>query len=212
MTIPAVFFVLFLLILWFIIGARGHWLLKAFVIGITLHLCVSVGLSLSGFAGWPCEDSLPQKFIVHWIVVEEPDKKTKEKGAIYVWVTSIEEGESSLSEEWTQMILARFFITLSPLTTNQPRSHIVPYSKQKHKKSEDVLTQIKAGKTVIGERGAKGKDTGEGEEGSSGQVNGSENENEKVFIFNGWTFSSDPTIAPFDHAIYDLQLVNCNNV
>ena len=40
----------------------------------------------------------------------------------------------------------------------------------------------------------------------------SENQNEKVFIFNGWTFSSDPTIAPFDHAIYDLQLVDCNNV
>ena len=39
-----------------------------------------------------------------------------------------------------------------------------------------------------------------------------ENENEKIFIFNGWTFSSDPTIAPFDHAIYDLQLVSCNNV
>ena len=37
------------------------------------------------------------------------------------------------------------------------------------------------------------------------------NQNEKVFIFNGWTFSSDPTIAPFDHAIYDLQLVDCNN-
>ena len=40
----------------------------------------------------------------------------------------------------------------------------------------------------------------------------SENQNEKVFIFNGWTFSSDPTIAPFDHAIYDLQLVHCNNI
>ena len=40
----------------------------------------------------------------------------------------------------------------------------------------------------------------------------SENQNEKVFIFNGWTFASDPSIAPFDHAIYDLQLVNCNNV
>ena len=38
------------------------------------------------------------------------------------------------------------------------------------------------------------------------------NQNEKVFIFNGWTFSSDSTITPFDHAIYDLQLVNCNNV
>ena len=35
---------------------------------------------------------------------------------------------------------------------------------------------------------------------------------EKVFIFNGWTFSSDPHITPFDHAIYDLQLINCFNV
>ena len=38
------------------------------------------------------------------------------------------------------------------------------------------------------------------------------NENEKVFIFNGWTFSSDPSLTPFDHAIYDLQLLNCQNV
>ena len=37
------------------------------------------------------------------------------------------------------------------------------------------------------------------------------NENEKVFIFNGWTFSSDPQLSPFDHAIYDLQLLNCNS-
>ncbi len=36
------------------------------------------------------------------------------------------------------------------------------------------------------------------------------NDNEKVFIFNGWTFASDPSLTPFDHAIYNLQLVNCN--
>ena len=38
------------------------------------------------------------------------------------------------------------------------------------------------------------------------------NENEKVFIFNGWTFASDPNLTPFDHAIYDLQLLSCYNV
>ena len=38
------------------------------------------------------------------------------------------------------------------------------------------------------------------------------NDNEKVFIFNGWTFASDPALTPFDHAIYDLQLLNCNKV
>ena len=36
------------------------------------------------------------------------------------------------------------------------------------------------------------------------------NNNEQVFIFNGWTFASDPSLTPFDHAIYDLQLLNCN--
>tara|TARA_Y100000591_G_scaffold270927_1_gene245933 strand:+ start:756 stop:1265 length:510 start_codon:yes stop_codon:yes gene_type:complete len=40
----------------------------------------------------------------------------------------------------------------------------------------------------------------------------SKKDNDTVFIFNGWTFSSDPNITPFDHAIYDLQLINCNNV
>tara|TARA_B110000444_G_C18554029_1_gene461621 strand:+ start:133 stop:645 length:513 start_codon:yes stop_codon:yes gene_type:complete len=38
------------------------------------------------------------------------------------------------------------------------------------------------------------------------------NENEKVFIFNGWIFASDPNITPFDHAIYDLQLISCDNI
>ena len=37
------------------------------------------------------------------------------------------------------------------------------------------------------------------------------NNDEKVFIFNGWTFASDPSLTPFDHAIYNIQLINCSN-
>tara|TARA_B100001057_G_scaffold338484_1_gene339255 strand:+ start:481 stop:888 length:408 start_codon:yes stop_codon:yes gene_type:complete len=33
--------------------------------------------------------------------------------------------------------------------------------------------------------------------------------NNEVFIFNGWMFSSSPSIAPFDHAVYDIWLVDC---
>ena len=40
----------------------------------------------------------------------------------------------------------------------------------------------------------------------------SKNENEQVFIFNGWTFASDPSLTPFDHAIYDIQLLHCSKV
>ena len=39
----------------------------------------------------------------------------------------------------------------------------------------------------------------------------SESQNEKVFIFNGWTFSSNPSLTPIDHAIYDIWLVGCEN-
>ena len=30
-----------------------------------------------------------------------------------------------------------------------------------------------------------------------------------VFIFNGWMFSSSPSITPFDHPVYDVWLVGC---
>ena len=35
------------------------------------------------------------------------------------------------------------------------------------------------------------------------------NNKDEVFIFNGWMFSSSPSIAPFDHPVYDVWLVGC---
>ena len=34
--------------------------------------------------------------------------------------------------------------------------------------------------------------------------------NDEVFVFNGWTFSSSPTIKPFDHPVYDIWLTKCH--
>ena len=34
-------------------------------------------------------------------------------------------------------------------------------------------------------------------------------DNDKVYVFNGWMFSSSPSIAPFDHPVYDIWLLNC---
>ena len=33
--------------------------------------------------------------------------------------------------------------------------------------------------------------------------------NDNVFVFNGWMFSSSPSIAPFDHPVYDIWLIGC---
>ena len=31
----------------------------------------------------------------------------------------------------------------------------------------------------------------------------------KVFVFNGWTFASSPSLEPFDHPVYDIWLKKC---
>ena len=33
--------------------------------------------------------------------------------------------------------------------------------------------------------------------------------NDEVFVFNGWTFSSSPSIQVFDHPVYDLWILRC---
>jgi hypothetical protein len=40
----------------------------------------------------------------------------------------------------------------------------------------------------------------------------SEKNKDQVFIFNGWTFASTPTLKSVDHPIYDVWLVGCENV
>ena len=42
------------------------------------------------------------------------------------------------------------------------------------------------------------------------QIKDSKNSNnDEVFVFNGWTFSSSPSIQVFDHPVYDLWILKC---
>jgi len=37
-------------------------------------------------------------------------------------------------------------------------------------------------------------------------------DNDQVFLFNGWTFASSPTLKSIDHPIYDLWITSCENI
>ena len=37
-------------------------------------------------------------------------------------------------------------------------------------------------------------------------------DNNRVFLFNGWTFASSPTLQSIDHPIYDLWITSCENI
>ena len=40
----------------------------------------------------------------------------------------------------------------------------------------------------------------------------SSKDNNQVFLFNGWTFASSPTLESIDHPIYDLWITSCENI
>ena len=37
-------------------------------------------------------------------------------------------------------------------------------------------------------------------------------DNNQVFLFNGWTFASNPTLQSIDHPVYDLWITGCENI
>ena len=40
-------------------------------------------------------------------------------------------------------------------------------------------------------------------------VDTNKSSNDEVFVFNGWSFASSPSINPFDHPVYDLWIIEC---
>ena len=40
----------------------------------------------------------------------------------------------------------------------------------------------------------------------------SSKDNNQVFLFNGWTFASSPTLQSIDHPIYDVWITSCENI
>ena len=40
----------------------------------------------------------------------------------------------------------------------------------------------------------------------------SSKDNNQVFLFNGWTFASSPTLNSIDHPVYDLWITGCENI
>ena len=154
--IPIAFVVISSILLWFVIGSKGNWFVKVCVIAATLLFSLVIWNSLEGIQGWPTKDELPAKFLLHWAVVVEDNKDTKEPGAIYLWVKDVEEKEN-----------ANWFSILPKDITKSPRVYKIPYSRKTHEQLQKAIEGIKKGKRYVGENKGKGEigEEGEGKEG-----------------------------------------------
>jgi len=163
--IPVAFILLTILILWVIIGIKGKWWLKSCLISLTLYFSIGLWVSINGLLGWPTTDGPPQKFEVHWVLVEEPNKKTGDPGAIYMWASDINASEQSFSP----------FGSKKPL--DKPRLYQLPYSRSMHEQTEGILEKLKKGERYMATLGGKGQGDeegkGDGEAGGKGREGGS---------------------------------------
>ncbi len=89
--VPIAFGIMLFLLLWLIIFTEGKWFLKFAAVAATLFFSVSLWHSIDSLLGLPSETQLPDKFLVHWIVIEEPNKITGDEGSIYIWAKDLGE-------------------------------------------------------------------------------------------------------------------------
>jgi len=163
MSIALAFLVISSLILWFVIGSKGMWGVKAATISAALYFCLSIGMSLENLAGWPSMQELPEEFRVYWVIVEEPDKKTADKGSVFIWVK-----DAAPKEEEGDWLLSFYSNNRS-----EPRSYQLPYSRELHEDAEKAVEKIRAGGKVGGKRGGeKGEGKGGGKKGQDGNKGG----------------------------------------
>jgi len=157
-AIPLTFIILASLALWIIIGSKGWWILKAFAVVFACGFSILLWKSLDELQGWPTTDSIPNKFEIKWVVVDEPNKKTGSDGSIYVWLKDIEPAKANHS----------WYLTSKHKNINdEPRLHKTPYTKNGHEQAMKIQEKIGKGEKAYGQK--KGKGMGEGGEGGDGK-------------------------------------------
>ena len=155
-AIPVGFLILAVILLWFFINTKGRLVIKVCLTLLAGYYSLVTWRSLDSYEGWPTDEKMPEEFLLHWVVIKEPDKKTSDKGALFVWITSPE-------------VKARNVLNfLGRQSTEEPRIYRLPYSLKMHEKLEKARGVLMKGKVVRGKKG--GKD-GQGQ-GGDGTRNG----------------------------------------
>ena len=116
-----------LLILTLVYG-RLHFVLKLVLVGITAALYLYSYQGWKQVQGWATQTAVPESFLLHASVIEEPDLEEGNKGKIFIWASELE-GSFPVSE---------------------PRAYVVPYGQELHSSLEEALRNMRNGNVQIG--------------------------------------------------------------
>jgi hypothetical protein len=129
LAISAAYVVMGVLLLVIVLTARLAWRVKAAIILITSLFFILVFFSTRDLLGWPGGGQLPARFQLLWARIVEPDRKSDNKGAVFLWVEEIDGNN---------------------IPSGLPRSYRLPYSRPLADRSLAARDQIMEGNAQLG--------------------------------------------------------------
>jgi len=171
-ALPVLLLVFGSLTFWVLNESSLKWYFKTASISVFCIFTIIFWTSIHTFLGWPAlEGDVPEKVLVHWVIVKEPNKATESEGAIYVLLESAKEDKSGF--------LARFFGYSKGV--NEPRLYGLDYDRGLHERLvRNVMPKLRSGQPVLGKLtkvdGRKGK---KGDKNSEKKGGGSESQKQK---------------------------------
>ena len=127
LLVVAYIFLLALLVLVLIYG-RIPWLAKLALVIMASGLYWVSYQGWKQVQGWPSQAELPDKFLLHASVIEEPNQEQGTNGQIFIWGSNLQGNKPA----------------------GEPRAYSLPYDREVHSSLQDALRNQRNGNVQIG--------------------------------------------------------------
>ena len=168
-ALPILLLVIGGLTFWLLVESSVKYYLKIASIASFCLFTVIFWGSIHSFLGWAAlEDDMPDKVLIHWTIIKEPNKAINFDGRIYILL------ESAKSDDGT--FLAKLFGYRKEKI--EPRLFALEYSRSLHEQLEGIKGRLKKGQPVLGEleKGENKKGIGSEKNKGEGKGEGSESQ------------------------------------
>jgi len=171
-ALPILLLVFGALSFWVLVESSVKWYIKSACISAFCIFTIVFWGAIHSYLGWPADEvDLPEKVLIHWVVIKEPNKITEFDGAIYILAESVAEDKGGFLE---------FFGYSSD--NLEPRLYGLSYDRELHEKLQKILKgKLGKGQPVMGKlTNTKGKGKGrKGEDTTDRKGGGSESQKQK---------------------------------
>ena len=150
-ALPILLLIFGTLTFWLLTESSVKWYFKTACIATFCIFTIVFWSTIHSYLGWPAlKSDMPQKVLIHWVIVKEPNKYTKFDGAIYFLVESAEKKERSWLDTFTYS-----------KNRSEPRLFALPYSRGLHEQVQNQMKgRLQRGQPILGELTKTGKAKG----------------------------------------------------